>query len=100
MIEKIILSPRKMKRYRAILDDGRYYDFGLDGGATYIDHADKKLRENYIKRHMANVTEARLIENLVPSPALFSRVLLWGPYTTLEENIRHLNGLWAKKKKV
>ena len=98
MIVKVLKSPRKMKRFRVLMDNGKTFDFGLEGGQTYIDHGDKKLRENYIKRHLANATEARLIENLVPSPALFSRILLWGPYQTLDENVNYLNQLWAKKK--
>ena len=98
MIVKVLKSPRKMKRFRAVLDDGRTFDFGLDGGATYIDHKDARLRDNYLLRHMANPTEARLVENLKPSPALFSAMLLWGKYKTLEENIQYLNSLWADYK--
>jgi len=36
------------------------------------------LRANYWKRHLANRTEDERITNLVPSPALFSAMLLWG----------------------
>lgn len=92
-------SPLKYKRYRAFLDNGKHYDFGLDGGQTYIDHNDKNKRENYRKRHLGNSTEKRLIENLVPSPALFSYALLWGPYTNLQQNIEHLNSAWVAKKR-
>ena len=46
---------------------------------TYIDHHDKTKRANYWKRHLvANRTELHLITNLVPSPELFSAMLLWG----------------------
>ena len=37
-IVKIIDSPRKGKRYRVYLENNEYFDFGLDGGNTYIDH--------------------------------------------------------------
>ena len=86
-----------MKRFRVILDDGRKFDFGLEGGQTYIDHGDKVLRENYLKRHLANPTEARLNENLIPSASLFSRYILWGEYPTLEQNVNYLNKLWKKR---
>jgi hypothetical protein len=99
MIVKIDESPLKNKRYRVTLDNGKTYDFGLKGGSTYIDHKDKNKRENYRKRHIANTTERNLIEYLVPSPALFSYALLWGPYTSLQENIAHLNATWVAKKR-
>lgn len=90
-------SPRKTKRFRAVMDDGRKIDFGYDKGETYIDHGDKVKRQNYWARHMANETEERLIDNLVPSPALLSAYLLWGNSTSLEKNIHHLNRLWRQK---
>lgn len=99
MIVKIDESPLKNKRYRVTLDNGKTYDFGLKGGQTYIDHNNKDKRENYRKRHLGNQTERNLIENLVPSPALFSYALLWGQYTSLQENIAHLNTAWVAKKR-
>jgi hypothetical protein len=89
-------SPKKDKRYRVVLDDGKFYDFGLLNGSTYIDHNDDKKRMAYIARHFANRLEKNLIENLIPSPALFSIFLLWGRYKTLEENIHYLNSLFRK----
>jgi hypothetical protein len=59
-IFKIIDSPRKGKRYRVYLENNEYYDFGLDGGSTYIDHRDKKKRDNYRRRHYANGIEKYL----------------------------------------
>ena len=78
------------------MDSGKKYNFGLDTGRTYIDHHDPKLRDAYRARHLANGTEHRLIHNLVPSPALFSYYILWGPYTDINSNIRYLNNLWKK----
>jgi len=100
MIIKVEASPVKTKRFRAFMDNGKYWDFGLDGAKTYIDHKDKKLRLNYLKRHLGNPTEKELITNLVPSASLFSAYLLWGKYTDLQKNINHLNNLWAKKHKI
>ena len=80
------------------LDNGRSYDFGLKGGKTYIDHYDKRLRTNYWKRHLANRIEHDRIMNHIPSPALFSAMLLWGDSTSLSRNIQILNRLWLMKK--
>ena len=97
MIIRIDNSPRKVKRFRITMDDGRVFDFGYKRGETYIDHGDKTKRRNYWRRHLANDTEERLIDNLVPSPALFSAYLLWGNSTSLEKNVNHLNRLWKNK---
>jgi len=97
MITEITNSPNKNKRYRVILNNGKHYDFGLKGGETYIDHKDKIIRHNYWARHMANKKEKQLITNLIPSPALFSAMILWGPHKTLKENTIALNELLEKK---
>ena len=88
------LSPRKNKRYRIYMDDGTYYDFGLEGGKTYLDHKDKRKRENYRKRHYAQ--EKNLVDNLTPSPSLFSYYILWGNSSDITENIRELNKMFKK----
>jgi hypothetical protein len=90
-IIEVIDSPRKGKRFRAILNDGKKIDFGLDTGSTYIDHHDKQKRMAYIARHLGNIREKKLIDNLIPSPALFSMVLLWGKHTNIDDNIKELN---------
>lgn len=91
-IIEVIESPRKGKRFRAILDDGKKIDFGdAYANGTYIDHHDKQKRLAYIARHLGNLKEKRLIDSMTPSPALFSMVLLWGPHTNIEENIEFLN---------
>ncbi len=97
-IIKIEQSPKLTKRYRVILDNNSFYDFGLDDGECYLDHRDKKKRDNYLKRHMANKTEFNLITNLVPSPSLFSAYLLWNT-PNLDENIKILNELFKNKYK-
>lgn len=96
MIVKIEKSPIAHKRYRVYMDTGKHYDFGLDTGSTYIDHKDLTKRENYRKRHLANATEKKLNENLIPSPSLFSMALLWGKYPDLNKNVAYLNSLWRK----
>jgi hypothetical protein len=68
--------------------------FGAPDGKTFIDHGDEVKRENYWKRHMANPVEKYRIENIIPSAALLSAVLLWGESTDLRENVDMLNGLF------
>ena len=97
MIIKIIKSPVRHKRFRVFMDNGKHYDFGLDGGRTFIDEGDYEKRHNYWMRHLANPTEYKLINNLVPSPSLFAAYLLWGSSMRLEENINKLNNLWKIK---
>ena len=92
-ILKLEESPRLNKRFRIEIMDGdkkKHFDFGLDTGDTYLDHKDKTKRANYWKRHCGNKTEKRLIENLIPSPALFSARLLWGSSTNLVDNLKEL----------
>ena len=98
-IVKLIKSPRKNKRLRVYLDDNRYFDFGLDTGETFIDNHDTKKKQNYHKRHLGNKTEKYLIENLIPSPALFSWSLLWQT-PSLNDNVEILNKLFENKKSI
>jgi hypothetical protein len=93
MIRQTTDSPIKNKKYRAYIDNGKYYDFGLKGSSTYLDHRNIKMRDNYRKRHLGNKAENNLINNLIMSPSLLSYYLLWGPYTELDENIKFLNNL-------
>ena len=95
-IIKIEKSPKKSKRYRVFLNNNNFYDFGLDGGETYLDHHNQQLRNNYLKRHLANRIENELINNLVPSPALFSAYLLWNT-DNLDKNIQILNKLFKNQ---
>ena len=91
MIIKVVISPLKTKKYRAIMSDGSKIDFGLKGSSTYLDHKDETKRKNYRVRHIANNREHYLIKHLIPSPALLSFYLLWGPYDNLHHNIQYLN---------
>jgi hypothetical protein len=100
----LIESPKPNKRFRITIDltgtgdHTKHYDFGAKHGQTYIDHHDDKKRANSLTRHLANTTERERIENIIPSPALFSAVLLWGKSPDLIENVRHLNSLFKQKK--
>ena len=93
MIIKITISPKKNKKFRAIMDDGVFYDFGLKGSETYLDHYNDIKRDNYKNRHLSNPKEHYNIKNIIMSPALLSYYLLWGPYTNLKQNTIYLNEL-------
>jgi len=73
-------STRKDKRFMATFNNGKTIHFGLRGGQTYIDHGDKIKRENYINRHKKNEDWTKV------NAGSLSRFLLWGDYTTLEQN--------------
>ena len=96
-ILELTASPKPYKRFRIKIREGdenigviKAYDFGLDTGMTFLDHEDIKKREAYWKRHCGNKSEKQLIENLIPSPALFSARLLWGNSTDIMENMVEL----------
>jgi hypothetical protein len=73
-------STRKDKRFMATFNNGKTIHFGLRGGQTFIDHGDKIKRENYINRHKKNENWTKV------NAGSLSRFLLWGDYTTLEQN--------------
>jgi hypothetical protein len=85
-------STRENKKYKAVMDTGKEYHFGLKGSVTYIDGASKEKRDAFLARHMNNPLEKKLIENLVPSPALLSVYLLWNT-PSLDKNMKILNRL-------
>jgi hypothetical protein len=102
MIEEVIPSPVQNKRFRATLIDetGRIHkiDFGQKGGSTFIDHGSVKKKQDYWARHYSgNKTERNFIDNLIPSPALLSAFLLWGPSKDMIQNVKLLNELFEVK---
>ena len=87
-------SNRKDKKYVVLLDDGKSYHFGLKNSITYVEGATKEKRDAFLARHLNNPLEKKLIENLVPSPALFSVYLLWNT-NDLDKNVKILNRLFS-----
>jgi hypothetical protein len=99
MITSIRPSPLKTKRLRAQVKypDGseKSFDFGFKSalrfGLTWVDGASHQARDAYWARHRANPVEAKLIDNLVISPATLSAYILWGQYRNVEDNRIALN---------
>jgi hypothetical protein len=96
-IMNVIDSPRKAKRFRAVLSDGKYVDFGQRGATTYIDGATDEQRKAYHSRHFGNAVERERIQNLIISPATLRMYLLWSYNRDINENIQYLNKLLQEK---
>jgi hypothetical protein len=75
------------KRFIAYFTDGKTTKFGLTKfkTGTYLDHGNKKLRANYIKRHLKD-----LKTNNYKRAGFLSMFLLWNK-ETLDESIKNYN---------
>ena len=75
------------KRFVAVFSDGSITKFGLTNPkiGTYIDHKNKILRKNYIKRHLKD-----LKTNDYKRAGYLSLFLLWNK-ETLNESIKDFN---------
>jgi hypothetical protein len=82
---RVVKSPRAGKKLRAVFDiDGRKknVDFGAAGMTDYLLSGDEKKRDLYRERRKKD------LETKDPSKAGFlSYYILWGPHTTLQQNI-------------
>jgi len=82
-IKSITESKQKGKKYVIKFSNPtKTVHFGSEGSSTYIDHKDKTKRDNYMARHGVNEDWSDPM-----SAGALSLYLLWGPYTTLDENI-------------
>ena len=85
-------SQAKGKRFVAIFTDdkgkSKKVNFGLKNPkrGTFIDHADKELRKNYIARH--EVREKKFYKDPMRAATL-SRFILWGTSSSLKQNIEN-----------
>jgi len=79
---KIIPSHNPKKKYDAYFSDGKIISFGAKGMSDYTIHKDPQRRYNYFLRH-----SAREDFDNVQSPGSLSAWILWGPSTSLRENI-------------
>lgn len=55
---KIIKSPNRLKKYRAILDDFRIVDFGAAGYSNYTKHKNPSRMRAYVRRHGGYISES------------------------------------------
>lgn len=93
-------SEKKDKRFKAIFEDGKVVHFGQKGGSTYIDHKDKKIRENYLKRHEKNPLEKKFLQNkkkYYKSPSILSAEILWGKKDNLQDSIKDFKNKYIRK---
>ena len=73
----------KHKRFKAYFSDGTMVKFGQTNPkiGTFVDHRDKKLKSNYIKRHLRD-----LRTNDYKRSGYLSLFLLWNKPTLNEHN--------------
>ena len=59
---KIIKSPDRKKKFRAILEDGRTVDFGASGYSDYTKHKNPSRMRSYVLRHGGRVPGRTIAE--------------------------------------
>ncbi len=69
---KLIKSPNKEKKYRAIFNDGTHTDFGAKGYSDYTIHKDYDRMKRYDSRH-----KRREDWNKMKSRGALSKWILW-----------------------
>ena len=87
MLKTVVEINDKNKRYIATFTNGKTTKFGQSNPkiGTYIDHNDKTLRKNYIKRHLKDLST-----NDYTRAGYLSLFLLWDK-PTLKESISSYN---------
>jgi len=69
---KLVKSPNKEKKYRAIFNDGSHTDFGAKGYSDYTIHKDYNRMKRYDSRH-----KRREDWNNMKSRGALSKWILW-----------------------
>lgn len=64
-------DPSGKKKLQAVFSDGKKISFGSSTSTTFAEGADKKKRENYIKRHQVNEDWTKI------NAGSLSRYVLW-----------------------
>ena len=59
---KIVRSPNRKKKFRAILEDGRTVDFGASGYSDYTKHKTPSRMRSYVLRHGGRVPRRTIAE--------------------------------------
>ena len=79
---RVVISPIEHYKYRAIFKDGTHTDFGQRGYTDYTITGDVQQRRRYRQRHLKD------LDTHDPRRAgWLSLGILWGPSTSLRENI-------------
>jgi hypothetical protein len=88
MILIFVEEVNEKKRFIAYFSDNTTTKFGQTRPkiGTYLDHGDKKLRTNYIKRHLKD-----LKTNNYKKPGYLSMFILWNK-DTIDKSIDDFNG--------
>ena len=73
------------KRFIATFSNGKTTKFGQINGNTFLDHNDKQMKLNYIKRHIRD-----LRTNNYQRPGYLSLFLLWNK-PNLKDSIKDFN---------
>lgn len=80
----IKVSPNPKKKYVAVFENPKKtVHFGQKGARDYLKTKDEELKKAYIARHRVNEN----FNNPATAGSL-SRYILWGPTTSLQENIK------------
>ena len=59
---KIVRSPDRKKKFRAILEDDRTVDFGASGYSDYTKHKNPSRMRSYVLRHGGRVPKRTIAE--------------------------------------
>ena len=70
---KIVRSPDRKKKFRAILGDGRTVDFGASGYSDYTKHKNPSRMRSYVLRHGGQIPKRIVAER---QPAMIHRMML------------------------
>lgn len=69
---KIVRSPDRKKKFRAILGDGRTVDFGASGYSDYTKHKNPSRMRSYVLRHGGQIPKRIVAER---QPAMIHRMM-------------------------
>ena len=59
---KVIRSPNRKKKFRALLEDGRTVDFGASGYSDYTKHKTPSRMRSYVLRHGGRIPRSVIAE--------------------------------------
>jgi hypothetical protein len=79
---RLVDSPLKMKKWRAIFENGTHTDFGHIAYEDFTDHKDEARRTRYLNRHRKNENW-----NDPYSAGALSRWILWNE-PTIEKSLK------------